>query len=87
LIAATSRWWLSARPPSRAIALPKEQAQREAIAAAFCASKDGPPTARFIWERLEHFLDHVERGRKKFRTEAALDAQRRQRESEKDEHA
>jgi hypothetical protein len=65
----------------------KEQAQREAIAGAFCASKDGPPTARFIWERLEHFLEHVERGRKKLRTEAALDAQRRQRESEKDEHA
>jgi hypothetical protein len=65
----------------------KEQSQREAITGAFCASKDGPPTARFIWERLEHFLEHVERGRKKLRTEAALDALRRQRESEKDEHA
>ena len=22
-----------------------------------------PPTARFIWEKLEHFIEHVERGR------------------------
>jgi hypothetical protein len=63
----------------------KEQAQREAIAGAFCASKDGPPTARFIWERLEHFLEHVERGRRKLRNEA-LDAQRL-REREEDERA
>jgi hypothetical protein len=54
----------------------KEQAQREAITGAFCASKDGPPTARFIWERLEHFLEHVERGRRKLRSEAALDVKR-----------
>jgi hypothetical protein len=54
----------------------KEQAHREAITGAFCASKDGPPTARFIWDRLEHFLEHVERGRKKLRNEAALDALR-----------
>jgi hypothetical protein len=63
----------------------KEQAQREAITGAFCASKDGPPTARFIWERLEHFLEHVERGQKKLRNDAALDAQRRQREREENE--
>jgi hypothetical protein len=65
----------------------KEQTQREAITGAFCASKDGPPTSRFIWERLEHFLEHIERGRKKLRNEAALEAQRRQREREEDEHA
>jgi hypothetical protein len=61
----------------------KEQAHREAIAGAFCASKDGPPTARFIWEKLEHFLEHVERGQKKLRSEA-LDARRREREREED---
>jgi hypothetical protein len=32
---------------------------------AFVASKDGPPTVRFIWEKLEHFLDHVDRGRRR----------------------
>ena len=36
----------------------KMQAQRDAIAGAFVASKDGPPTVRFIWEKLDHFLDH-----------------------------
>ncbi len=41
----------------------KMQAQRDAIAGAFVASKDGPPTVRFIWEKLDHFLDHVDRGR------------------------
>lgn len=40
-------------------------AQRDAIAGAFAASKDGPPTVRFIWEKLDHFLDHVERGRRR----------------------
>jgi hypothetical protein len=28
-------------------------------------SKDGPPSARFIWENLEHFFDHVDRGRRR----------------------
>jgi len=62
----------------------KEQAQREAIAGAFCASKDGPPTARFVWEKLEHFLEHVERGHTKLRNDA-LEAQRRQRERKEEE--
>jgi hypothetical protein len=62
----------------------KEQAQREAIVGAFCASKDGPPTARFVWEKLAHFFDHVERGQTKLRNEA-LEAQRREREREEEE--
>jgi len=61
----------------------KEQAQREAIAGAFCISRDGPPTARFVWEKLEHFFEHVERGHTKLRNEA-LEAQRRQREREEE---
>lgn len=64
----------------------KEQAHRDAITGAFCASKDGPPTARFIWGKLEHFLEHVERGQKKLRNEE-LDARRRAREREEDERA
>jgi hypothetical protein len=40
-------------------------AQRDAIAGAFAASKDGPPTVRFVWEKLDHFLDHVEHGRRR----------------------
>jgi PAS domain S-box-containing protein len=40
----------------------KLRAHGEAIDGAFHASKDGPPTARFIWGKLEHFLDHLERG-------------------------
>jgi hypothetical protein len=63
----------------------KEQAQRAAITGAFCASKDGPPTARFIWEKLEHFLEHIERGQRKLRNEA-LDSQKL-REREEDERA
>jgi hypothetical protein len=43
----------------------KMLAQRDAIAGAFAASKDGPPTVRFIWEKLDHFLDHVDRGRRR----------------------
>jgi hypothetical protein len=50
----------------------KEQAQREAILGAFYASKDGPPTARFIWEKLAHFVEHIERGRqRRFAEEAS----------------
>jgi hypothetical protein len=41
----------------------KMAAQRDAIAGAFHVSKDGPPTVRFIWGKLDHFLDHVERGK------------------------
>jgi hypothetical protein len=43
----------------------KRLAQSDAISGAFTASKDGPPTVRFIWEKLDHFLDHVERGRQR----------------------
>jgi hypothetical protein len=65
----------------------KEDANREAIAGAFAASKDGPPTARFIWEKLEHFVEHVERGRKKLNADArqALETQQRLSEREEDE--
>ena len=50
----------------------KLQTNREAIEGAFCASKEGPPTSRFIWARLEHFLEHVERGRRKLWSEDRL---------------
>jgi hypothetical protein len=43
----------------------KVLAQRDAISGAFLVSKDGPPTVRFIWEKLDHFLDHVDRGRRR----------------------
>jgi hypothetical protein len=43
----------------------KMVAHRDAIAGAFIASKEGPPTARFIWKKLDHFFDHVERGRRR----------------------
>ncbi len=46
----------------------KLAAHRHAIDGAYRVSKDGPPTARFIWEKLEHFLDHVERGRVRARS-------------------
>jgi hypothetical protein len=49
----------------------KLQAHREAIVGAFLASKEGPPTVRFIWGKLEHFLDHVERGRRRLRADHA----------------
>jgi hypothetical protein len=49
----------------------KLQAHREAIVGAFSASKDEPPTVRFIWGKLDHFLDHIERGRRKLRAESA----------------
>jgi len=47
----------------------KLAAHREALSGAFAASKDGPPTVRFTWGTLEHFLDHVERGRRQLRAE------------------
>jgi hypothetical protein len=40
-------------------------AHSDAIAGAFIASRDGPPTVRFIWEKLDHFFDHVDRGRRR----------------------
>jgi hypothetical protein len=43
----------------------KLQAHRDAIVGAFAASKEGPPTPRFIWGALEHFFEHVERGRRR----------------------
>jgi hypothetical protein len=43
----------------------KTTAMSDAIAGAFMASKKGPPTVRFVWEKLDHFLDHVERGRRR----------------------
>jgi len=39
----------------------KLQAHHEAIVGAFCASKNGPPTVRFIWGKLDHFFDHADR--------------------------
>jgi hypothetical protein len=44
----------------------KLQALRDAIAGAFRVS-DRPPTARYIWGALPHFLAHVERGRRERR--------------------
>ena len=52
----------------------KLEAHRDALEGAHLASKDGPPTVRFIWGKLEHFLDHVERGRKKARALRLRDA-------------
>jgi hypothetical protein len=40
----------------------KIDAHRAALDGAFAASRNGPPTVRFIWGSLEHFLGHVERG-------------------------
>jgi hypothetical protein len=54
----------------------KLRAHRDAIDGAFQASKDGPPTARFIWGKLEHFLEHTERGERRARAEERA-AQRR----------
>jgi hypothetical protein len=46
-------------------------AHGDAIAGAFIASKDGAPTARFIWEKLDHSFDRVERGRRRRPTSMA----------------
>ena len=43
----------------------KLQALRDSILGAFGVSKDGAPTSRFIWGKLEHFLEHVESGRRR----------------------
>jgi hypothetical protein len=60
----------------------KLQGLRDSIAGAFCASKDGPPTSRFIWGRLEHFVEHVELGRRKAYAEQR-EAQRRAHDDER----
>jgi hypothetical protein len=56
----------------------KLQAHHEAIVGAFCASRNGAPTVRFVWGKLDHFFDHLERGRRKLRAEreAQLRAER-----------
>jgi hypothetical protein len=54
----------------------KLQALRDSIVGAFSASKDGAPTSRFIWGKLEHFVEHVERGQRKAQAEER-DAHRR----------
>jgi hypothetical protein len=56
---------------------------RAALTGAFAASKEGPPTVRFTWGTLEHFFDHVERGRRQLRAEEPerRPAQRRGREA------
>jgi hypothetical protein len=46
----------------------KLAAHRHAIDGAYAVSKERPPTVRFIWEKLEHFLDHVDRGRARARS-------------------
>lgn len=56
----------------------KLAAHHEALTGAFAASKDGPPTVRFTWGTLEHFLDHAARGRRELRAEA-LERQRQKR--------
>jgi hypothetical protein len=53
----------------------KLQALQDSISGAFCSSRDGPPTSRFIWGRLEHFLEHLELGRRKAHAQQR-DAQR-----------
>jgi hypothetical protein len=42
----------------------KLQALRDAIAGATRTSKRSPPTVRYIWGRIEHFVRHAERGRR-----------------------
>jgi hypothetical protein len=41
----------------------KISAHRGALDAAFAASRNGPPTVKFVWGSVEHFLAHVDRGR------------------------
>lgn len=37
-------------------------AMQDAISGAWLASKDRPPTVKFIWGTVDHFLDHAHRG-------------------------
>jgi hypothetical protein len=55
----------------------KLAANRAAVHGAFCVSKEGAPTARFIWAKLEH----VERGSRKAAAEAREAERRGYRES------
>lgn len=48
----------------------KLAAHRAAIGGAFEISKGRAPTVRFIWERYEHFIDHMERTRAAERAKA-----------------
>jgi helix-turn-helix protein len=41
----------------------KLRSQRDAIEGAFRASRRAP-TVRYVWEKLEHFFEHAERGRR-----------------------
>jgi hypothetical protein len=41
----------------------KRVMHRHAVRGAFLVSRGGPPTARFVWGRMDHFLAHVARGR------------------------
>jgi hypothetical protein len=56
----------------------KLAAHRQALTGAFAASKDGAPTVRFTWGTLDHFLDHVERGRRELQS-AERERRRRER--------
>jgi hypothetical protein len=49
----------------------KRHVHRAVIVGAFLVSKEGPPTVRFIWGKVEDFLDHAERGRRRLRAEHA----------------
>ncbi len=51
---------------ARAIAETKLLAHCDAIAGACSWSRrKRPPTVRFIWQKLDHFFDHVDRGRRR----------------------
>jgi hypothetical protein len=51
-------------------------AQRMALAGAWLVSRDQAPTVRFIWGTQEHFLAHVERGRRRAESDAREVARR-----------
>jgi hypothetical protein len=42
----------------------KLEALQDSLAGALRTSKGAPPTVRYIWGRIEHFLRHAERGRR-----------------------
>jgi Helix-turn-helix domain len=54
----------------------KLRTHRDALDGAFAASKDGAPTARFVWGKLEHFFEHVVHGQRRALA-AEREAQRR----------
>jgi hypothetical protein len=49
----------------------KRALHRDAMRGAFLVSRGGPPTVRFVWGRMEHFLAHAARGRAEADREAA----------------